>query len=126
MHVNGFCASNWQVAAKPRTKRSVLIALTFADLCQRLGMQAAYCLHHFVMGLRPETQCNVILAQPENFDQAENLAKLKELALNTTSSSVPSAEDLAKALLGKIKSTNDTHAKPVRSTRCEPPVSTYR
>ena len=88
-------------------------------------MQAADCLHHFVMGLRPETQSHVILAQPENFDQAENLAKLKELTLNTTSS-VPSAEDLAKALLGQIKSTNDTHAKPVRSTRCEPPVSTYR
>ena len=58
-------------------------------------------------------QSHVILAQPQNFDQAENLAKLKETTLNTTKSFVSSADDLAKALLGQIKSTNNTQAKPV-------------
>ena len=76
-------------------------------------MLAADCLHHFVVGLRPEMQSHVILAQPENFDQAENLAKLKETTLNTTKSFISSADDLAKALLGQIKSTNNTQAKPV-------------
>ena len=46
-------------------------------------MQAPDCLYYFVMGLRPEIQSHVILAQPENFGQAENLAKLKETTLNT-------------------------------------------
>lgn len=99
-----------------RNSQSLLKQSVLTDirrLCQRLGLQATDCLHHFVMGLRPDIQSHVILAQPENFDQAENLAKLKETTLNTTKSSVPSAEDLAMALLGQIKSTNDTQAKPV-------------
>ena len=84
-------ASKWvlrqQLASYCQTLSETVSAYStdIRQLCQRLGMQAADCLHHFVMGLRPEIQSHVILAQPENFDQAENLAKLKETTLNTTS-----------------------------------------
>ena len=54
--------------------------------CSRLQLPPFECLHHFVQGLRPDIKEYVALQQPTTLENAENLAKLKEiLSLENTS-----------------------------------------
>lgn len=89
-------------------------------LCHRLGLllQQTDWLHYFVLGLRPDIQCRVILNQPTTLDQVENLAKLKEATLGQPASSANSADDLAKAIIAHLKPS--TISKPVTTA----PVAT--
>ena len=74
-------------------------------LCQRLALQQTDWLHYFVLGLRPDIQSHVILAQPTTLGQAENLAKLKETTLQKPASPANSADDLTKAILAHLQPT---------------------
>ena len=46
---------------------------------QRIGLPKAEWLHLFIQGLRSDIKNHVVLHQPESFEQAKNLAKLKEV-----------------------------------------------
>ena len=49
--------------------------------CARLNLPTSEWTHYFVQGLKPEIREYVILQQPENYEVAENYAKLKEPVL---------------------------------------------
>ena len=49
--------------------------------CARLNLPTSEWTHYFVQGLRPEIREYVISQQPENYETAENYAKLKESVL---------------------------------------------
>ena len=57
----------------------------------RLNLPTSEWTHYFVQGLKPEIREYVILQQPENYEVAENYAKLKESVL--TSFDKPQAFD---------------------------------
>ena len=59
--------------------------------CARLNLPISEWTHYFVQGLKPEIREYVILQQPENYEVAENYAKLKESVL--ASSDKPQAFD---------------------------------
>ena len=59
--------------------------------CARLNLQTSEWTHYFVQGLKPQIREYVILQQPENYEVAENYAKLKESVL--ASSDKPQAFD---------------------------------
>ena len=49
--------------------------------CARLNLPTSEGTHYVVRGLKPEICEYVILQQPENYEVAENYAKLKESVL---------------------------------------------
>ena len=49
--------------------------------CARLNLPTSEGTHYVVQGLKPEICEYVILQQPENYEVAENYAKLKESVL---------------------------------------------
>ena len=59
--------------------------------CARLNLPTSEWTHYFVQGLKPEICEYVILQRPENYETAENYAKLKESVLG--SSDKPQAFD---------------------------------
>ena len=59
--------------------------------CARLNLPTSEWTHYFVQGLKPEIREYVILQQLENYEVAENYAKLKESVL--ASSDKPQAFD---------------------------------
>ena len=59
--------------------------------CARLNLSTSEWTHYFVQGLKPEIREYVILQQLENYEVAENYAKLKESVL--ASSDKPQAFD---------------------------------
>ena len=49
--------------------------------CARSNLKTSEWTHYFVKGLKPEIREYGILQQPENYEVAENYAKLKETVL---------------------------------------------
>jgi hypothetical protein len=45
-------------------------------LCKRLDLSDVEGMHHFIQGLHPNLRSHVILGQPKNLAEAENLANL--------------------------------------------------
>ena len=52
-------------------------------LCQRLELPKSEWLHSFMRGLRPSIRNYVYLQQPNNFEEAENLARLRSSVSDT-------------------------------------------
>ncbi|KAK3731050.1 hypothetical protein QZH41_006950 [Actinostola sp. cb2023] len=70
--------------------------------CQLLRMPKPEWLHVFIQGLRADIREHLVLQQPQSFEQAEQLATLKE-AVSKPASTPPSAQQLAQALLSQLQ-----------------------
>jgi len=70
--------------------------------CQLLRMPKPEWLHVFIQGLRADIREHLVLQQPQSFEQAEQLATLKE-AVSKPTPTPPSAQQLAQALLSQFQ-----------------------
>lgn len=76
-------SQNWMLRQKLLKRRQAStesvsdFAADIRKQAQRLAIPEQEQLHYFVQGLKPELRSHVILQQPENFEQAEQQAKIK-------------------------------------------------
>ena len=84
-------ANQWQFIQKLEVRRQ-LLGETVADYffcyslisyCSRLKFPKSEWLYCFVLSLRPEIRDHGILQQPPDLESALNIAKLKELVVNS-------------------------------------------
>lgn len=92
---------------------SETVASYSADIrrqCQLLRIPKPEWLHVFIQGLRPDIREHLVLQQPQTFEQAEQLATLKE-AVSRPAATTPSAQDLVQALLSQLPASPQPPAK---------------
>ena len=76
---------NWIISQQLATRKQVQderIDDYIADvtrLCKRLKLSDADSMRYFIQGLQPHIQSYVTLARPKYFQEAESLARMKEL-----------------------------------------------
>ena len=70
--------------------------------CQLLRISKPEWIHLFIQGLRPDIRDHLVLQQPQSFEQAEQMATLKEAISQPTSSS-PADQQLVQALLAHLQ-----------------------
>ena len=76
---------NWIISQQLATRKQVQgerIDDYIADvtrLCKRLKLSDADSMRYFIQGLQPHIQSYVTLARPKDFQEAESLARMKEL-----------------------------------------------
>ena len=78
---------HYQLEKEPVSEYSYSVRTHYA----RLNLPTFECTHYFLHDLKPEIREYVILQQPENYETAENYARLKESVL--TSCDKPQAFD---------------------------------
>ena len=102
-------ASKWRLRQelnqrKQGTQESVVdYTADMRRQCQRLGLPKSEWLHIFIQGLRSDIKSHVVLQQPESFEEAENLAKLKEAVTKPEPSLSNVTQDLARAIAEQMR-----------------------
>ena len=93
-------AKQWQLRQKLEVRRQYLGEIVsdnsfdILSYCSRLKWPKSEWLYCFVRGLRPEIRDHVILHQPPDLESALNIAKLKELVVNSCSSKSNSGQEV--------------------------------
>lgn len=92
-------------------------------LCKRLKLSDADSMRYFTQGLQPHIQSYVTLARPKDFQEAESLARMKELVDNNqattdTQTLLTQMENMFTKLMNQ--STLGT-SKPIAAVSTEPP-----
>ena len=71
--------------------------------CSRLNLSPDECLSHFIKGLRADLKEYVALQQPSSYEEAENLAKLKDV-LSAESKQIPTnTAQLTQEIIEQLK-----------------------
>ena len=98
--------------------------------CQRLRLSKPEWMHIFIQGLRTEIRSHIVLQQPDTFEQAEHMAKLKEAVLKPDSQAQLSPNALAQALISQLQKPQpeaptvaafSANTSPLPSTNFSPP-----
>ena len=72
-------------------------------MCMRLDLPKDQWLFYFIQGLKESIKSHVILNQPENFEEAVNLAKLKETVDPLSSPSIVDPKEISVAVAEQLK-----------------------
>jgi len=79
--------------------------------CQRLRLAKTEWLHILIQGLRPDIRSHIVLQQPDSFEQAERMAKLKE-AVSKPAAQAPLPQAVFEALISQLQPQMSPQEKP--------------
>jgi len=71
--------------------------------CSRLNLSPDECLSHFIKGLRADLKEYVVLQQPSSYEEAENLAKLKDVLSAETKQAPTNTAQLTQEIIKQLK-----------------------